>query len=65
RWGVLVTIMLCILTGLVNLPGLLFAPGLVGKVASAASLIPAIVVIALLLWPKPKSISVPSQAMRQ
>ncbi len=65
RWGVLVTIMLCILTGLVNVPGLLFAPGLAGKFAAAASLIPAIVIIALLLWPKPKPISVPSQAIRQ
>jgi hypothetical protein len=64
RWGVLVTIILCILTGLANLPGLLFAPSLVGKLATAASLIPAIVIIALLLWPKPKPISVASQAMR-
>jgi uncharacterized membrane protein (DUF2068 family) len=54
RWGVILTIILCILTGLVNLPGLLFAPGVLGKVATAASLIPAIVIIVLLLWPKPK-----------
>lgn len=54
KWGVILTIVICILTGLVNLPGLLFAPGVLGKVATAASLIPAIVIIVLLLWPKPK-----------
>ena len=53
KWGVLVTIGLCIVTGLVNLPGLLFAPGLVGKLVTLASLIPAIAIIVLLLWPKP------------
>jgi hypothetical protein len=53
RWSVPLTITLCILIGLVNVPGLLFAPGLVGKLATLASLFPAIVIIALLLWPKP------------
>jgi len=59
RWGVLVTIILSILTGLVNLPGLLFAPGLVGKLVTMASLIPAITIIVLLLWPRPTPTSGP------
>jgi hypothetical protein len=58
KWGVLLLIIVCIVTGLVNLPGLLFAPSVVGKLASLASLMPAIVVIALLLWPKPKFVPV-------
>ncbi len=55
KWGVILTIIICMITGLVNLPGLLFAPSIVGKLASSASLIPAIIIIVLLLWPKPKA----------
>ena len=64
KWGVILTIIICIIIGLVNLPGLLFAPSIVGKLASSASLIPAIIIIALLLWPKPKSAPSSSQALR-
>jgi uncharacterized membrane protein (DUF2068 family) len=65
RWGVIVTILLCILTALVALPGLLFAPGVIGKVASLATVAPAIAIVVLLLWPKPKTSSTRSQMIQQ
>jgi uncharacterized membrane protein (DUF2068 family) len=58
RWGVLVTIALCVLAGLLHLPGLLFAPGIIGKIETVASLILVVAIIILLLWPKPKLASV-------
>jgi uncharacterized membrane protein (DUF2068 family) len=60
RWGAILSIIMSIVTGLVNLPGLLFAPGLPGKLASAVSLLLAAAVIVLLLWPRPKPVSVAS-----
>ncbi len=65
RWGALVSIVLCILTVLVTLPGVLFAPGVIGKVASLATLVPAIAIVVLLLWPKPKPVPASGQVVRQ
>jgi len=65
RWGALLSIIVCTMTGLVNLPGVLFAPGLFGKGVSAASLLTAIAVIVLLLWPKPRSAPASSQPLGQ
>ncbi len=60
RWGVILDIVLGILTGLVCLPGLLFAPGLVGALASASTVILVVAIIVLLLWPRPALTSAPS-----
>ena len=54
RWGVILTILLRTIDGLFALPGLLFAPTVMLKIAASAGVLIAIVVIALLLWPKPK-----------
>ncbi len=53
RWGAILAIVLGILTGLVCLPGLLFAPVPVGKLASAGDVVLVVAIIVLLLWPRP------------
>ncbi len=60
KWGVVLSIVLGILTGLVCLPGLLFAPVPVGKLASASDVILVVAIIVLLLWPRPALASAPS-----
>ncbi len=60
RWGVILCIVLGILTGLVCLPGLLFAPGLVGALASASTVTLVVAIIVLLLWPRRALASAPS-----
>ncbi len=59
RWGAILAIILGILTGLVCLPGLLFAPGLVGALASASTVVLVMAIIVLLLWPRPALASAP------
>lgn len=59
RWGIILCIVLGILTGLVCLPGLLFAPSLFGQLASAADVILVVAIIVLLLWPRPALASAP------
>ncbi len=60
RWGVILAIVLGILTGLVCLPGILFAPVPVGKLASASDVILVVAIVVLLLWPRPALASAPS-----
>jgi hypothetical protein len=64
KWGVILTIILRAVDGLGALPGLLFAPTLVWKIAASAGVFAAIVIIALLLWPKPKPAPASSSALR-
>jgi uncharacterized membrane protein (DUF2068 family) len=54
KWGVLLTIILRAVDGLAALPGLLLAPTLMLKISAWVGVLGAIVIIALLLWPKPK-----------
>ena len=54
KWGVILTIVLRTVDGLSALPGILFAPTFAFKIAASAGVLSSIVVIALLLWPKPK-----------
>ena len=55
KWGVILTIVLRALDGLLALPGLIFAQPLPGKLMALSGVVLAIVVIALLLWPRPKA----------
>jgi hypothetical protein len=48
---------------LTALPGIIFAPTFGSKMAASIGMLIAVVVIALLLWPKPAPAS--SQAVRQ
>ncbi|KPV51022.1 hypothetical protein SE17_23595 [Kouleothrix aurantiaca] len=55
KWGVILTIILRTFAGLTALPGLFFAEGTLGwKIAAWWTVLSAIVIIALLLWPTPK-----------
>jgi hypothetical protein len=54
KWGVILTIIVRAIDGLAALPGLLFAPTLMLKIDAWAGVLIAIVIIALLLWPKSK-----------
>ncbi len=54
KWGVILTILLRAVDGLSALPGILFAPTVGLKIMASLGVLLAIVVIALLLWPKPK-----------
>ena len=54
KWGVILTILLRAIDGLSALPGLLYAPTVPLKIVVSVGVLLAIVVIALLLWPKPK-----------
>ena len=53
KWGVILTIVVCLVGGLSALPGLLFAPTVTIKIFVAVGVLLQIVLIALLLWPKP------------
>jgi hypothetical protein len=53
KWGVILTIILRAIDGLSALPGLLYAPTIGLTIAASIGVVLAIVVIALLLWPKP------------
>ena len=53
KWGVILTIILRAVDGLSALPGLLYAPTIGLTIAASIGVVLAIVVIALLLWPKP------------
>ncbi len=55
KWGVILTIILSVLNGLPTLPGVVFAPTVGIKLLAATATIINIIIIALLLWPKPKS----------
>lgn len=65
KWGVVLTIIVRALDGLGALPGLLFAPTLALQISAWVSVLIAIVIIGLLLWPKPKAVQAASQAARQ
>ena len=52
RWGVILTIVIRAIDGLMALPGVVFAPSLAGKIPATVGVTIAVVVIALLLWPK-------------
>jgi hypothetical protein len=54
KWGVILTIILRALDSLSALPGLLFAPTLMWKMVAGSGVLISIVIIILLLWPKPK-----------
>ena len=54
KWGVILTILLRTVDGLSALPGILFAPTVGFKIMASLGVLLAVVVIALLLWPKPK-----------
>ena len=54
KWGVILTILLRAVDGLSALPGILFAPTVALTIAASVGVLSAIVVIALLLWPKAK-----------
>ncbi len=62
KWGVILTIVIRAIDGLTALPGIIFAPTLVTKMPAALGVLIAVVVIALLLWPKPKVTSVARNA---
>ena len=65
KWGVVLTIIVRAIDGLGALPGLLFAPTLALQISAWVSVLFAIVIIALLLWPKPKAVQAANQATRQ
>jgi hypothetical protein len=54
RWGVILTIVLRALDGLAAAPGLLFAPTAELKAMATIFVVVSIVIIALLLWPRPR-----------
>lgn len=57
RWGVVLTIVVRALDGLSAAPGILFAPNPMLKTMASLGVVLAIVVIALLLWPKPRPVT--------
>jgi hypothetical protein len=54
KWGVILTIVIRAIDGLMALPGVLFAPTLQFKMMASLGVLIAAVVIVLLLWPKAK-----------
>lgn len=54
RWGVILTILVRALDGMLAAPGVLFAPTSTLKVMATVGVILSIVIIALLLWPRPR-----------
>lgn len=62
KWGVILTIAIRLLDGVLALPGVLFAPTLTLKLLAITGVILAIVVIALLLWPRPRLAQASEQA---
>jgi len=57
RWGVILTIVIRALDGLSAAPGILFAPNPMLKTMASLGVVISIVVIALLLWPKPRPVT--------
>jgi hypothetical protein len=64
KWGVILTIILSALNGLLGAPGILFAPVIWVRVFAGSGVVFMIMIIALLLWPKPKSATIASQPVR-
>lgn len=60
KWGIILTIILCVISGLLALPGVILAPTGGVKLFAASGVIFNIIIIALLLWPKPKFTSASS-----
>lgn len=54
RWGVILTILVRALDGLLAAPGVLFAPTPTMKFMASTGVLLSIVIIALLLWPRPR-----------
>lgn len=52
RWGVILTILVRALDGLLAAPGILFAPTQSMKFMASSGVLLSIVIIALLLWPR-------------
>lgn len=55
KWGVVLAIITRALDGLGAAPGILFAPELSWRLAAISSVVVAVLVIVLLLWPRPKA----------
>lgn len=54
KWGIILTIIIRAIDGLMALPGVIFAPTVEFKLLASLGVIIAVTVIALLVWPKPK-----------
>jgi hypothetical protein len=54
KWGVVLTIILSVINGLLALPGVVLAPTLGIKLFALSGVVLHGIIIALLLWPKPK-----------
>ena len=54
RWGVVLTILIRASDGLLAAPGILFAPTPQLKVMASAGVLLSMVIIGLLLWPRPR-----------
>ena len=54
KWGVILTIVLRAVHGVSAIHGILFAPTVELKILASMGVLLAVVVIGLLLWPKPK-----------
>lgn len=54
RWGVILTIILRVVDGLLALPGVIFAPTMTLTLFSTVGVVLSVVVVALLLWPQPR-----------
>ena len=52
QWGVILTIVIQAIEGLMALPGIIFAPTVTFKILASTGVLIAVVVIGLLLWPK-------------
>jgi len=53
KWGIILTLILSVINGLSALPGILLAPTVGVKLLAAMGVVLAIIISALLLWPKP------------
>ena len=54
RWGVILTILLRVVDGMAALPGMIFAPTSLLLIFSTGGVIASVVIIGLLLWPRPR-----------
>jgi uncharacterized membrane protein (DUF2068 family) len=54
KWGVILTILLRALDGLAAVPGIFFAPSTFLWVSAMIGTVVSLVIIVLLLWPKPR-----------
>jgi hypothetical protein len=64
KWGIILTLMLCVINGLLTMPGILFAPSAGVKLFAASGVVFQIIIIALLLWPRPTLVPASNQTAR-